>query len=67
MGCVVDAANRYRRSLSPFNRSFLFLEKPNILWCGPSITPQPLTQLVTDLETELAAAVSCQKRRYTLM
>lgn len=67
MGCVVDAANRV--SPVPFSLSidhFSSWKKPNILWCGPSITPQPLTQLVTDLETELAGCgFPPEKRRYT--
>lgn len=67
MRCVVDAADRV--SLAPFSLSidrFATWKKPRILWCGPSITPPPLAQLVTDLETALAGCgFAPEKRRYT--
>jgi len=39
---------------------------PRILWCGPSLTPPPLTRLVTTLEQALAGyGFPPEKRRYT--
>lgn len=67
MSCIIDAADRV--SLQPFSLSidrFATWKKPRILWCGPSITPLPLTQLVTDLENALTGCgFEPETRRYS--
>ena len=67
MSCVIDAADRV--SLQPFSLiidRFATWKKPRILWCGPSSTPAPLLQLVTDLEHALTGCgFEPEKRAYS--
>lgn len=67
ISAVIAAAEQV--SLAPFSLSidrFATWKKPRILWCGPSITPSPLAQLVTDLEMALTGCgFAAEKRRYT--
>jgi 2'-5' RNA ligase len=66
LACITDAANAIKASTFSLQLDFTgYWPRPKIIWAGPKVTPEPLSQLVFDLNQNLnVCGFEPERRKY---